>query len=63
MATDNTGWFADIDVEQRPPYIWQPCLETPIASLSFQIWFTSKEACEKYIEEDILPHADKMTFS
>lgn len=50
-----TGWFADLDQEAPDPHKWQPCLQAEEGiCLSFEIWFKSKEECERYIQGRIL---------
>ena len=53
------GWFADVDQEQcDTAQKWQPCLETGTGHIPcFEVWFDTKEACEAYIRDEILPIA------
>lgn len=53
------GWFADIDRDQPPgAYHWQPCLETGTGHVPcFEVWFATREECEAWIRETVLPIA------
>lgn len=51
------GWFADVrqDPEDGPADMWQPCLETGIGHIPcFDIWFATRQECEKWIAETVL---------
>jgi hypothetical protein len=61
--SERVGWFADVDNAEPPemPGKWQPCLETGTGIIpSFDMWFDTKEACETYIREELLPIAGRM---
>ncbi len=49
------GWFSDVDREAISPFVWQPCFDTDLGHIpSFQLWFENKEACDKWIRENVL---------
>jgi len=48
-------WFADVAQDSKPPYVWQPCLETGTGHIPcFEVWFDSKEACEDWIRQNVI---------
>ena len=64
-AVSKTGWFADRGHRDDPESLrnmWQPCLNVgPIGWLpSIDIWFGTRDECEAFIREALLPHAGRM---
>lgn len=49
------GWFADIDADAPASHQWQPCFETGEGHIPcFQIWFETRDQCERWIQENLL---------
>lgn len=54
------GWFADVSNDGVTADMWQPCLETGSGHIPcFDVWFDTREECETYIRDVIMPAATK----
>ncbi|MEV1245119.1 hypothetical protein [Nonomuraea sp. NPDC049750] len=54
LHADN-GWFAEFDREATAEYAWRPVLQTDGGlAPDFDIWFATKEECEKWIRENVI---------
>lgn len=64
--SQRVGWFADADNWREGDHGermdgWQPCLETGTGFIpTFDVWFKTREECERFIRDEILPIARKM---
>jgi hypothetical protein len=59
--SERTGWFADVSNAEQMPGMWQPCLETGTGHIPcFDVWFNSREECEAYIRDELLPIAGRI---
>lgn len=54
----NVGWFAcdegDEDEVPNPAFPWQPVLQLPGHQVRLGIWFETKDACLRFITEDVI---------
>lgn len=54
--SERSGWFADpSDPEDRDErWPWQAFIQTAGGCYPLPLWFETKEACERFIRDDVL---------
>lgn len=49
-----TGWFSAIDEDASTDFQWQPCLQLEGWGPTLDVWFASKEECDRFIAGDVI---------